>query len=85
MGKLLLFKYEDLSLTAKIHIKKASVVVHACNHDCNSNAGGVETADPHGLQARQPTEAVSLGLTKQSEPGKMVGPTDKSICYQPDK
>lgn len=59
MGKLLPCEYEDPSLTAKTHIEKASVVVHACNHDCNSNAGGVETADTHGLQASQPTETVS--------------------------
>lgn len=75
MGKLLSCKYEDPSLTAKTHIKKASMVAHACNHDCNPDAGGVETADPHGVQASQPTEAVSLGLTKQSEPGKTVPQT----------
>lgn len=39
MGKLLPCDYEDPSLTAKTHIKNASVVVHACNHTCNPNAG----------------------------------------------
>lgn len=64
MGKCLPCEYEDPSLTTKTHIKKVSVVVRACNHDCNPDAGGLETADPHGVQASQPTEAVSLGLTK---------------------
>lgn len=66
-------------MIAKTHIKRASVVVQVYN----PSPGEAETAGPQGLQASQPTKAVSPGLTKRREAGKMV-PQIKTLATRPD-
>lgn len=79
MSKLLPQRHEYLSSTAKIHIKKASVVVRACS----PNVGKWRQVDAQGSLASQPPESVSSRFTKQGE-GDEAAPQAWTSSTRPD-